>query len=73
MSKRKARGKGGYRAIRGISWAKDGGGWVNVEPGKIRTDIPPKHVAGFIEVGAIEPVDLEEPEQPDEPVTPGEV
>lgn len=51
---------GAYRVLRGISW-RAGEGWVNVEASdKPRTDIPPEHVAGFIECGAIEPVEEEE-------------
>jgi hypothetical protein len=57
--KAKRRGKpAGYRAIRGISWPKESGkGWHDVEPGKIRSDLPKEHIAEWIRIGAIEPVD----------------
>jgi hypothetical protein len=57
--KPKRRGKpAGYRAIRGISWPKEGGkGWNNVEPGKVRSDLPTKWIAEWLSIGAIEPVD----------------
>jgi hypothetical protein len=59
VTKRKA-AAGTYRVLRGISW-RDGDGFVNVEASdKPRTDLPVEHVAGWIEIGAIEPVDEEE-------------
>lgn len=60
MTRRKAEA-GSYRVLRGISW-RDGDGWKNVEadPKKARTDLPVEHVAGWIEIGAIEPADEEE-------------
>jgi len=49
---------GEYVVLRGISW-RDGDGWVNVEAGEVRSDIPAEHVAGFLECGAIEPKEEE--------------
>lgn len=58
MSKRRADATGaGYRVLRGISWPDGKGGWVNVEAGKVRSDLPTEHVAGWIDIGAIEPAD----------------
>lgn len=54
MSKRKATAE--YTVLRGISWRVPDG-WVDVEAGEIRSDLPTEHIAGWIDCGAIEPKD----------------
>jgi hypothetical protein len=59
--KRKA---GSYRVLRGISWAKEGGGWHDVEASKKpRKDLPAEHIAEWIAIGAIEPADTDGEEE----------
>lgn len=61
MTERKAaKDKGRYRVIRGISWPDGKGGWLNVDEGKLRSDLPSEHVEEWIRIGAIEPADLSE-------------
>lgn len=49
-----------YRAIRGINFPDGQGGEVRLEPGDLVTAdrMLPKHLAWFLEVGAIEEVPL---------------
>lgn len=52
-----------FRTVRGISWwdpehpDATEQGWVNVEPGEERDDIPKGAVKEYLDIGAIEPAD----------------
>lgn len=46
-----------YRVLRGISWPDGKSGWVNVQAGELRQDLPTEYVAEWIGIGAIEPLD----------------
>jgi hypothetical protein len=51
VTKRKAKA-GEYVIRRGISWPEGA-----AEAGEVRSDLPPEHVADWIECGAIEPAE----------------